>query len=87
MTNQELQSVVKTLQNVDGETIETIIRTVGMEDQILRQLILTMSMSTIQELIEEKVLFESNDSDEFGPCCYGTNCSCEGSIPIECDEF
>jgi|LakMenEpi03Aug12_release.lakeMendotaPanAssembly.Ray.scaffolds.fasta_scaffold4862097_1 hypothetical protein len=87
MTNQELQSVVKTLQNVDGETMETIIRTVGMEDQILRQLILTMSMSTIQELIEEKVLFESNDSDEFGPCCYGTNCSCEGSIPIECDEF
>jgi hypothetical protein len=87
MTNQELQSVVKTLQNVDGETMETIIRTVGMEDQILRQLILTMSMSTIQELIEEKALFESNDSDEFGPCCYGTNCSCEGSIPIECDEF
>jgi hypothetical protein len=87
MTNQELELVVKTLQNVDGETMETIIRTVGMEDQILRQLILTMSMSTIQELIEEKVLFESNDSDEFGPCCYGTNCSCEGSIPIECDEF
>jgi hypothetical protein len=87
MTNQELESVVKTLQNVDGETMETIIRAVGMEGQMLRQLILTMPMSTVQELVEEKVLFESNDSDEFGPCCYGTNCSCEGSIPTECDEF
>ena len=87
MTNQELESVVKTLQNVDGETMEAIIRAVGMEGQMLRQLILTMPMSTVQELVEEKALFEIMDSDELGPCCYGTNCSCEGSIPTDCDEF
>ena len=39
---------------VDGETIEHIIRQVGMEDQMLRQLLLKADTETLVQLIMER---------------------------------
>ena len=44
--------------DIDGETLEYIIRAIGMEEQMLRQLIMSAEMSAVQELVEEKALFE-----------------------------
>lgn len=46
---QELKKV-----EVDGETMEYIIKQVGMEYQMLRQLILTLPIEEIENLIEER---------------------------------
>lgn len=43
---------------IDGETLEYIIRAIGMETQMLRQLIMSAEMSAVQELVEEKALLE-----------------------------
>jgi hypothetical protein len=40
--------------NIDGETTEAFIRAIGMEEQILRQLIMTMPDDMINQIIEEK---------------------------------
>lgn len=63
MTNQmkEHQSLIEYIIEslntieVDGETMEYIIRKVGMEDQMLRQLIMNSPVRTTRELFEEKV--------------------------------
>ena len=41
--------------NVDGETMQHIIDEVGMNDQILRQLIMNNCESNIKDLLEEKI--------------------------------
>jgi hypothetical protein len=43
---------------VDGETTEAIIKEIGMQEQMLRQLIMSAPISLVQELIEEKALLE-----------------------------
>lgn len=56
-----VNSAIDMLQDVDGETMEEIIRGVGMEDQMLRQLVLKMPLETINELLEErKTLLKTN---------------------------
>jgi hypothetical protein len=45
---QELKSI-----EVDGETMEYIIKEVGMEYQMLRQLMLTLPIEEIENLVEE----------------------------------
>ena len=52
------QEIINTLKEVDGETMENIIREVGMEDQMLRQLIMKAPMPQVQELVYEKTLLE-----------------------------
>ena len=56
----------------DGETVEYIIRQIGMEHQMLRQLIMTMPVDEIEDLLEErreldaqKALFEPDEVDLF----------------------
>jgi hypothetical protein len=51
-----IQDVIKWLQTneIDGESMENIIREVGMEDQMLRQLILTMPIEQVEPLINER---------------------------------
>ena len=51
-----LQDVIKWFQTneIDGETMENIIREVGMEDQMLRQLIMTMPIDQIEYLVAER---------------------------------
>jgi hypothetical protein len=62
------QDIIKWFQanETDGETMENIIRKVGMEDQMLRQLIMSAPMSLVQDLVEEKALnaFGLYDADD-----------------------
>lgn len=55
-----INDVIKWFQTneVDGETTEAIIKEIGMQEQMLRQLIMSAPMSLVQELIEEKALLE-----------------------------
>ena len=57
-------AIIEMLQEVDGETLESIIRGIGMENQMLRQLIMKASMNDVQDLVEEKALLELGISDE-----------------------
>lgn len=43
---------------VDGETLEAIIRKVGMEEQMLRQLVLKANEDEVRRLLEEKKSLE-----------------------------
>ena len=48
------QEIINALKEVDGETMENILREIGMEDQMLRQLIMTMSVDQIEYLVAER---------------------------------
>ena len=42
--------------DIDGETMQYIIKQVGMEEQMLRQLMLTMPLDQVEYLIEERTI-------------------------------
>ena len=44
---------------VDGETMQYILERVGMEDQMLRQLIMSQPIEEVEYMYEERRLFES----------------------------
>jgi len=48
------QELINTLKELDGETLEHIIRIIGMEDQMLRQLIMKAPMFQVMDLVREK---------------------------------
>jgi hypothetical protein len=50
----EIISMLKEI-DVDGETMQYILRHVGMEEQMLRQLVLTSPYTDTSDLLEEKV--------------------------------
>ena len=58
MTTQEIktQAVIQQLKHmdVDGETMQYILKEVGMEWQMLRQLMLTAPIEQVEYLLEEK---------------------------------
>ena len=47
-------AAIEMLQGVDGETMQYILREIGMEWQMLRQLILSAPMEQVEYLMEEK---------------------------------
>ena len=49
-----VNAAVEMLQDVDGETMELILREIGMEWQLLRQLMLSAPMEQVEYLMEEK---------------------------------
>jgi hypothetical protein len=51
-----IQDIIKWLQTneVDGETMQNIIQEVGMEEQMLRQLMLTMPIEQVEHLMSER---------------------------------
>lgn len=51
-----IQDVIKWFQanEIDGETMENILREIGMEWQMLRQLMLKAPMEQVEYLIEER---------------------------------
>lgn len=55
---------IEMLRDVDGETMEHILRGIGMETQMLRQLILTAPMEQIEYLIEEKIGNQRPDTNK-----------------------
>jgi hypothetical protein len=59
--------IVKTLKDyeVSGEELETLIREVGIEDQMLRQLALKADMDELKELIEEKERLEADKTQVY----------------------
>jgi hypothetical protein len=61
--NMNIQDVIKWLQTneVDGETMENIIREVGMEDQMLRQLVMKANSSDVYDLLSEKIRLQFDD--------------------------
>ena len=58
MTPQEFRTtaVIQQLKQmeVDGETMQYILKQVGMDEQMLRQLMMTMPMNQVEDLIEER---------------------------------
>ena len=58
MTTQEIktQSVIQQLKHmeVDGETMQYILKEVGMEWQMLRQLMLTAPIEQVEYILEER---------------------------------
>jgi hypothetical protein len=50
---------------INGEELEQLIRDLGMEDQMLRQLALKADMDELKELIEEKEELETNKTDVY----------------------
>jgi len=58
MEAQELrtQAVIQQLKQmeVDGETMQYILEQVGMDEQMLRQLVMTMPMNQVEDLMEER---------------------------------
>ncbi len=47
-------AAIEMLQDVDGETMQHILREIGMEEQMLRQLMLSAPMEQVEYLMEEK---------------------------------
>jgi hypothetical protein len=45
---------------VDGEMMQFIIEQVSMKDQMLRQLVLAADLDSVEELVEEKIVLESD---------------------------
>jgi hypothetical protein len=54
-------SIIHALREADGETIQWILKQIGMEWQMLRQLMLTMPIEQVEYLMEER-----KDFDLFG---------------------
>ena len=52
-----IESIISTLKHmdIDGETMEHIIEEVGMNDQMLRQLIMNNPESETKDYLEEKI--------------------------------
>ena len=50
---------------IDGETVESLIREVGMEEQMLRQLALKADVDTLKQLIEEKERLEADKTQVY----------------------
>ena len=46
--------IIKLLKDVDGETMQYILKEAGMEWQMLRQLMLTMPIEQVEYLMEER---------------------------------
>lgn len=55
------QEIINTLKEVDGETMEHIIREVGMEDQMLRQLVMKANSNDVYNLLSEKIRLQFDD--------------------------
>ena len=66
--------IVKTLKDyeVSGEELELLIREVGMEDQMLRQLALRADMDSLKELMEEKERLEGEKIQTYNIETYST---------------
>jgi hypothetical protein len=54
---EEIQLVIEILNilEIDGETMQHVIENTGMQDQMLRQLIMSAPIDQVQELITEKI--------------------------------
>ena len=56
----KINEILKSM-NIDGETMEQLIRDLGMEDQMLRQLVMKADVDVVEELIREKEELEERN--------------------------
>ena len=56
-----IQEIINALKEVDGETMENIIREIGMEDQMLRQLVMKAKEEEVGVLLLEKIMLNDNN--------------------------
>ena len=56
----EIENIIKKLEflQVDGETMQYILEQVGMQDQMLRQLIMSQPIEEVRYMIEEREALE-----------------------------
>jgi hypothetical protein len=68
-----LKNVTEILKSIDidGETMEQLIREIGMEDNLLRQLALKADVDTLKQLIEEKERLEEDKIQIYNIETYG----------------
>lgn len=59
-------SIIHALKEVDGETMQYILEQVGMDKQMLRQLVMTSQAETLEDLLQERqeIYCEELDSTE-----------------------
>ena len=58
MTIEQQNNIIRTLKEVDGETVQYILQKIGMDSQMLRQLIMTMPLEDIQNEMSERIDLE-----------------------------
>ena len=54
MTIEQQNNIIRTLKEVDGETVQYILEKIGMDSQMLRQLIMTMPLESVHAEIAER---------------------------------
>lgn len=59
MTIEQQNNIIRTLKEVDGETVQYILKKIGMDYQMLRQLIMTMPLESIHAEMSERFELES----------------------------
>ena len=60
MTIEQQNNIIKTLKEVDGETVQYILKKIGMDYQMLRQLIMTMPLEIVNTEMSERFDLESS---------------------------
>lgn len=60
MTIEQQNNIIRTLKEVDGETVQYILQKIGMDHQMLRQLIMTMPLESIHTEMSERFDLESS---------------------------
>ena len=60
MTIEQQNSIIRTLKEVDGETVQYILEKIGMDSQMFRQLIMTMPLESVHAEIAERFELEKS---------------------------
>jgi len=60
MTIEQQNNIIRTLKEVDGETVQYILEKIGMDSQMLRQLIMTMPLESVHAEIAERFELEKS---------------------------
>ena len=60
MTIEQQNNIIRTLKEVDGETVQYILEKIGMDSQMLRQLIMTMQLESVHAEIAERFELEKS---------------------------
>ena len=60
MTIEQQNNIIRTLKEVDGETVQYILEKIGMDSQMLRQLIMTMTIESVHAEIAERFELEKS---------------------------
>jgi len=63
MEPKQLMSVIDTLRELDGETVQWLLEQSGQSDQMLRQLVMTSNMADVNGIYNERVEYEIKTYD------------------------